>query len=254
MKQPVLFFTFLFYYLSVMKKYKAICFDVDGTLYPVETLIKILDGIEERDPQVKFQYSAARKRLREIQDSPKRNLIPQCKTFRDMEIWCFQQEFPRKITWEEAESMSERYYSILNEQYSILAPQNCVIETLKDIRNSGYKIGVFSDWPFYDKLRLLGVNDLIDCKFDCFDGTHLKPSPRAFDSMIKTLNIKPSDIMYVGDSYERDGLGAINAGMDAVLVNSECKLTEVPGCLAVFRDFISFREWLLDSSIIEHRS
>ncbi|HWJ46919.1 MAG TPA: HAD family hydrolase [Candidatus Udaeobacter sp.] len=59
---------------------------------------------------------------------------------------------------------------------------------------------------------------------DCFAGItdsgnvgHEKPHPAIFAAALQQMNADPAESLYVGDVYSVDYVGALNAGMDAVL-------------------------------------
>ena len=47
---------------------------------------------------------------------------------------------------------------------------------------------------------------------------YAKPDKEIFDHYLKLTNCDIKDVLYVGDDYERDFLGAKNAGWEAVMV------------------------------------
>lgn len=58
----------------------------------------------------------------------------------------------------------------------------------------------------------------------CFCPSNLgvgKDSPQYFDLIVEKLNVSPSSITMVGDSYCRDILPALNAGLHAIWYNPE---------------------------------
>jgi putative hydrolase of the HAD superfamily len=46
-----------------------------------------------------------------------------------------------------------------------------------------------------------------------------KPDPRAFSTVLDALGVEPADAVMVGDSWERDVIGALDAGMAAVWIS-----------------------------------
>jgi len=70
------------------------------------------------------------------------------------------------------------------------------------------------------KLALTGLED-------CFDSVIIsgelgigKPDVRVFQHAAEALEVPPSEIVMIGDSWERDVIGAVNAGMSAVWLSS----------------------------------
>ncbi|MFZ3265038.1 MAG: HAD family hydrolase [Terriglobales bacterium] len=86
---------------------------------------------------------------------------------------------------------------------------------------SRYRIGVISnaDGRIEDVLRRC---EIADCFLSITDSGlvgYEKPHPEIFRRALETLNARPEESLYVGDVYSVDYLGAIQAGMQAVLMD-----------------------------------
>ncbi|MDG0841875.1 HAD-IA family hydrolase [Staphylococcus equorum] len=53
-----------------------------------------------------------------------------------------------------------------------------------------------------------------------------KPDSAAFLKVDHMLNIKPEDTIYVGDSWENDVTGSLNAGMKPIWFNGDKKIND----------------------------
>lgn len=227
-------------------KYKAICFDIDGTLYPKPFMTKAMARIIFYHPVVSRQYKGVRTLFRENQNRFA-ELGLEDMTFAQREAAMYMKVLGgNKLKLAEARlKLDERYYSRLENEYKKLGKQSATIETLKKIREKGLKTGIISDWPFFNKLEQMGVKDLFDIVLNCDDIGYLKPDKRCFEAYLKKAGLKAHEVLYVGDSYRKDILGATGAGLDAVLVNSsETDKNKVPQALAFFKDWSSFDKWL----------
>lgn len=226
-------------------KYKAICFDIDGTLYPKSFMTKTMAHIIFFHPVLSKQYRNLRSLFRENQGRFA-ELGLQDMTFAQREAAMYMKVLGGKLKLAEARlKLDERFYSRLEKEYRKLTPQPETAETLGKIRKKGLKIGVLSDWPLFNKLEQMGVKDLVDLVLNCDDIGYLKPDKRCFEAYLKKAGLKPEEVLYVGDSYHKDVLGATGAGMDAVLVNSsETDKNKVPEALAFFKDWKGFDKWL----------
>ena len=105
------------------------------------------------------------------------------------------------------------------------------------------------NWPLYAKLKGMGLEDLVDFACSSDDTGFLKPDTHCFEYLLYNLNVRPEDVLYVGDSYVKDVAGAAGAGIDAVLVNvarSDLKdcTSRYPLAKAVFSDWKDFDCWL----------
>ena len=96
-----------------------------------------------------------------------------------------------------------------------------VLPTLEYLKNEGIKRALISNWDF----RLLGI--LEDLKltsfFDCIcvsavEKVH-KPAKEIFLRAVTRLDVAPEEMLHIGDDYRLDGLGAKNAGLQAVIIH-----------------------------------
>ena len=184
--------------------YKAICFDMDGTLLNTKVdLGKMADlvfdemirsGVPEneidRDGGYKFNL-----------DSGMDYLI---RNGRADDI--------HRIN----ERVSRAARDIEMENAFMARPFPGAVRLLKELRKKGYKVGVLTrGCREYAEtvLRLTGTIDLLDglvCRDD-FPERDAKPSPAAMHNMARALGVTASDILYLGD-HKFDYLCARDAG------------------------------------------
>ena len=90
-----------------------------------------------------------------------------------------------------------------------------LIEVMKD---RGQKIYVFSDYPTEDKLAALSLS--VDGTYAATDGrvNELKPSPKGLLLIMEDGGFAPEEILMVGDRMSRDGMSAQNAGCDYIIL------------------------------------
>jgi putative hydrolase of the HAD superfamily len=99
-----------------------------------------------------------------------------------------------------------------------------VVEVLSLLQAKGYRLGIVSNWSWNLKERVAQAD--LDHFFEviwasAYAGCN-KPHPGIFDSALSQLSppAAPTDrILYVGDSYRHDIIGARNAGLDAMLLD-----------------------------------
>lgn len=93
-----------------------------------------------------------------------------------------------------------------------------VLEKLK----GKYKLGVVSN--FYGNLKTVladfGILDYFDCVIDSASVGIRKPDSQIFQMGLNALNLKASEIIVVGDSYEKDVLPALHIGCNVVWLRS----------------------------------
>jgi putative hydrolase of the HAD superfamily len=93
-------------------------------------------------------------------------------------------------------------------------------QNLKDILGilkKRYKIGVFTNNNKIQTERILkaiGIYELFDYIFTYETFKLIKPDPKIFKMVLKTLNLKPEECLMVGDRYYVDLLPAKEQGME----------------------------------------
>jgi putative hydrolase of the HAD superfamily len=109
-----------------------------------------------------------------------------------------------------------RYYTGL-----YLFPE--VQHVLGSLQNRGYILGVISNCScrLPEFLEQLGVAPCIDFAIasDVFGVS--KPDPRIFDEALTRANVRASQAIHVGDSYEADVVGAKTVGITPILIDRE---------------------------------
>ena len=181
---------------------KGIGFDIDGTLYANIGMYICTIPSFIRHPRLLIHFSRARSEIRNIR--PVENFrrtqaglvasgmgIPEYKARAVIE----------KKLYEEWESL-----------FRIIKPFSGLHEGIAGLRAAGYRLGVLSDFPVQNKLKFLGLEDW-DCSFTSEATNYLKPHPEPFLELARRLDLKPEEILYVGNSYEKDILGASAVGM-----------------------------------------
>jgi len=102
-----------------------------------------------------------------------------------------------------------------------LKPYPYVLETLEMLKFLDLKVGIVTDAPRAKAMRRLEAMNIIEF-FDfivTFDDTGVKKSEELpIKLAIKKLNLYPEEILFVGDSFERDIKPAKKLGMKTLLV------------------------------------
>ena len=93
-------------------------------------------------------------------------------------------------------------------------------ELLAELRAARLKLGLLSDFPPQAKLKNLGIADFWDAVICSEAVGALKPALRPFICLAEALGCAPDRVLYVGNSYRYDVLGARRAGMKTALITS----------------------------------
>ncbi len=113
-----------------------------------------------------------------------------------------------------------RDYNTYRRGYFSLFPG--VREFLSSLRRQGKRIGLVTNGfaeTHNDKITELNLRDVLDAIFIADEIGMVKPDPRLFAHACETLGAPPERAAMVGDRYERDVRGAIEAGLFTVWVN-----------------------------------
>jgi putative hydrolase of the HAD superfamily len=72
-----------------------------------------------------------------------------------------------------------------------------------------------------DHLRTMDIDRFFDTIVTSIEHGKRKPSPDIFESALELAGGTPSSSLFIGDSYPNDYLGAIGAGLSALLIDPE---------------------------------
>ena len=94
-------------------------------------------------------------------------------------------------------------------------------EMLEDLKSQGYSLGVVTnrDEPINDYIGEKGLTDYFDLILAAGEIGIWKPDKRVFEHALQQMNTEPAKSVYIGDNYFADVLGAVNAGIQPVLVD-----------------------------------
>ena len=193
---------------------EGIAFDLDGTLYPNYRLNIRLIPFVFKEFRLLSAFGKARNIIRKEQENGQ---IPQEDFYRyQAEVTAKKLKVPSDSLKEKIDLLIYRGWEPLFKNIKIFKNVN---ETLAGFSKAGYKLGVLSDFPPDIKLGYLGLAggegsgyrwDVIHCSEHC---GALKPHPLPFKKLAEAMALPPEKILYVGNSYSYDVIGAAGAGM-----------------------------------------
>jgi putative hydrolase of the HAD superfamily len=194
---------------------KAVGFDIDGTLYKnYKMYIHTFPSFLKKPGLVKA-FGKVRKEVR-------KNPPYDGEKFRDRQaaitarLLGVEPEYAAQI-------IEDKLYSVWVKSFRGIKPFPGVEQLLFDLQQQGIPLGVLSDFPVEKKLLYMGIDDYFKVKLCAEDSGRLKPDPRPFLDFADKMGHKPEDILFVGNSYKYDIIGAKKAGMQCALIVSKRK-------------------------------
>ena len=113
----------------------------------------------------------------------------------------------------------ELYDYFWNYILSHMVLYNGVKEFLQRLHADGIRIGICTDMTVHiqhRKLRALGIAEYIDYITTSEEAGREKPDPVIFEVALSKMNVKPEEVVYVGDSLRKDVKGPAAIGMTPI--------------------------------------
>lgn len=207
---------------------KAVAFDIDGTLYPNRRMVfHSIPFLLTHFSLVK-EFNEARKDLRKLENVT---------DFRKSQSEILAKRIDK--TPEETSALVDKvFYKRWENIFKRVRPFAGLQDTIEDLKAKGLKLGVMSDFPVGNKLNYFAVDGHWDVVMSSEDTGYLKPHTRPFEVLAEKLGCKPEEVIYVGNSYRYDVIGASSAGMKTVYVQWQGK--EVPEADLTIRNYRHF--------------
>lgn len=187
-------------------KYKAVIFDMDGTL--LDTLKGITDSVNLAFKQLGYNVQHNYETAKNFIGAGALEFVR--RAMKGMEL-----------TDKEAQEIGERFLENYHElQGPLSKPFDGINELLIDLKKAGYYVCIASNKP-----QLL-LDDVVNKKFPDFkfdivlgqrNGIPEKPNPYVVNEIEQMFNITNKECLYIGDS-EYDYLTAKNANIDCLIV------------------------------------
>jgi putative hydrolase of the HAD superfamily len=100
-----------------------------------------------------------------------------------------------------------------------------VKQTLEFLNSINFKMGIIGNTVFWESiytrelLERLGLNTYFKTQIYSDEIGIFKPDKRIFLEFCRRLNVKPFDVLHIGDNVVEDVGGAISSGMKAMLID-----------------------------------
>ncbi len=133
----------------------------------------------------------------------------------------------RDVAWKIDPSISEERLEECSRErrirfrYCLEQPPAGVVDSLKKIREAGYKLALVSNADVIE-IEAWSGTDLASCfdtaVFSCYEGC-MKPDPEIFALAVERLGEKAEDCLYVGDGGNSELIASAESGMTAVITS-----------------------------------
>jgi putative hydrolase of the HAD superfamily len=226
------------------KKFAALAFDLDGTLYPNYRFYIRLAPFFLRELRLLRAFGKARDRLRAGET------VNSGGDFYERQARLMA-EILKEPSGELKEKVQRLIYRGWEPIFKKIKLYSHAEETLRALKAGGIKLGLLSDFPPEEKLRNLGISGLWDTVLCSEAIGELKPDPLPFEELARRMGLPPEKILYVGNSFSYDVTGAKRAGMGAAWIRFGSKkpsprgVPESPGADFVFFDYRQLRDYVL---------
>lgn len=217
---------------------QAVLFDLDGTLRhnnPPAVHVFLRHAIElgvtddplmrrEFERWVHYYWAQSPDLLGDLQALGDEDLFWTNYARRSLEVY--------GCTPEQAEALAPQLQSYMEDTYN---PEDCVLgevpPTLEALKQQGFRLAVLSNRtkPYTEQLRSLGLAKYFEFALAAGEVEAWKPDPMVFRHALQHMNIFPEQVIYVGDNYYADVIGARQAGLRPVLLDPQGLFPEA-GC------------------------
>ncbi len=191
---------------------RAVAFDVDGTLYPNIKMYLRAIRFFIKHPLLMYHFNTVRNRIRSIR--PIDN------------FWELQAEMLAELngnTREEAEEIIDKLmYDEWEQIFKGIKVFPEIHGILRSLKQDGIRLGVLSDFRVHTKLAYMQLEGFWDGVVSSEESGYLKPNTEPFLLLAERLNLPPESVLYVGNHYQYDIIGAKDAGMKAAYFGSTC--------------------------------
>lgn len=223
---------------------KVAIFDLDDTLYNYEQINKLAINrlceytcnilkISEQEFREAFEYG--RKATKEGLDD--------CAAQHNRMLYC--QKALEYLKVKPALYALEMYDMYWNTMLENMTLNEGVIELFELLKERDIKIGICTDLTVHiqhRKIRKLGIDKYIDCIVSSEEVGREKPDPRMFELCLKKLNIQPEEVIYIGDSFKKDIIGAQNVGIKSFWFNGEFEKVSKEQDVKVIKSMLELQE------------
>jgi 2-haloalkanoic acid dehalogenase type II len=200
----------------IMKHVRAICFDLDNTLWAIEPVLEraeriLADWMRTRYPRLPERFSPADMRAARaalMLELPDR---AHDLTYLSIENLA---RLAAAVGYER--DMAKEAFAVWHAARNQCVPFDDVLPSLERLR-SRYRLATLTNGNA--DLDVIGVAHHFEVSLHAGALGCAKPDARAYSALAQALTLDPAQILFVGDEPRHDVAGPRNAGMQTVWVN-----------------------------------
>ncbi|MDP6455201.1 MAG: HAD family hydrolase [SAR202 cluster bacterium] len=201
-----------------LKSIKAITFDLDGTLWDFEMVMRssvalALEELAERDPIAASRLDVDR--IISVRDRIADELKTSVISLEQVRLEGFKQAL-KDVDRPNDELATHINNVYLQYRYANIVPFADVVPALTALRRR-YKIGALTNGNSYPER--VGMGHLFDFAALASEQGISKPDPRIFHIAVEMAQCEPAELLHVGDDLVDDIEGASAAGVQSVWIN-----------------------------------
>lgn len=154
--------------------------------------------------------------LVDMQDFPDQELFWENYTLRSLLNLGYSMESAQVIAPELTRYMQNEHHPV-----DWVPPE--VYAALAELKACGYRLGLVSNrtHPCQELLVQLKLDHYFDLALVAGEVNCWKPEPCVFEHALKSLDLAPMQVVYVGDNYYADVVGARQAGLIPILIDPD---------------------------------
>jgi putative hydrolase of the HAD superfamily len=186
--------------------YSAILFDLDDTIFDrKESLVRLCSKIYN-ELEIKIEFEIFQKKLYKLDNNgyaDKKSIV---------------EGLNKKFCISINENWFKEYFmNNLSEDPKVNDNADTLLMYLK---KQNIRTGIITNGSVKyqeKKIKNLKIEALVDVICISEKVGYSKPQNEIFQSALKSINKEPEECIFIGDNYEKDVLGSINAGMKGIL-------------------------------------
>lgn len=208
---------------------KAIIFDLDDTLYDYDSCNAIAE--KKLFQEISSDFGIPEEKIPELYKSVKNHVkrIIGNEVAASHNRLLYMQDICERLEKNPLLYAMKFYDVYWNAMLDNMKLFDYVEPLIEKARKRGIKIGILTDLTAhiqYRKIIKLGLAEKIDYLVTSEEAGVEKPSEKIFLKMIEKMKIEPYEALMIGDSYEKDILGAKKVGMEVLHYDRKTRIIE----------------------------